>query len=143
MIYFLILLDILINNYTIFTSFFFITYLYNKPYKYYLITGLILDIIIFKCYYNLVIITIMYLLNKLFNSLNKKNICIYIYINLFNYFIYILLSNIIVLNNIKHILFIIGYNLLINLIFYYLSYNYYNKKYSWDIDNYMVTYSYF
>ena len=48
MILLLILLDILINNYTKYSSYFFLIYLYNKPYKYYLLTGIILDFIIFN-----------------------------------------------------------------------------------------------
>ena len=77
MIYVLLLLDILINNYTIYTSFFFIIYLYNKSYKYYLFTGLVLDLLIFNTYfYNIIILSIIFLLNKLLKDLNKDNIYI-------------------------------------------------------------------
>ena len=63
MIYILLIIDILISNYTNYTSYFFILYLYNKPYKYYLLTALILDLIIFKNIYNIFILTFMYFLN--------------------------------------------------------------------------------
>ncbi len=126
MIYFLILFDILINNYSRYTSFFFIIYLYNKNYKYYLITGLILDFIIFKTYYiNIIILSIIYLLNMLFNSLNKNNIYNYVFINIFNYMMYIILSNLTIYNNLNNILLILGNNLSINIIFYILSYSLY------------------
>ena len=46
-----ILLDILINNFTKYISFFFIVYLYNKTYKYYLYIALILDFIIFDTFF--------------------------------------------------------------------------------------------
>ena len=64
MIYFLLIFDILVNNYSQYTSYFFIINLYNKPYKDYLITALILDLIIFKSYYNIIILSLMYLINK-------------------------------------------------------------------------------
>lgn len=127
MIYFLILLDIIINNYTPFTSFFFLIYLYQKPYKYYLLTGLILDFLIFNTYfYNLLILSLMYLMNQIFNNLNKNNFYVYLFFLLFNYLSYIILSNILNLNSIYNILISIGTNLFINMIFYILAYK---KKY--------------
>ncbi len=128
MIYLLILLDIILNNYSNFNTYFFILYLYNKSYKYYLITGLILDLIIFKGIYNTLILSIIFILNKLFNNLNKKNIYNYLYINLFNYIIFILISNLLLSNNIKNILFTIGYNLVVNLLFYGLFYSIYIRQ---------------
>ena len=127
MIYLLIFIDILLNNYSNFNTYFFIIYLYDKKYKYYLLTGLILDLIIFKNIYNLIILTIIYFLNKLFKDLNKNNIYNYLFINSFNYLIYIILSNLLLFNNIKDILLSIGLNLIINLLFYLLSYNLYNR----------------
>ncbi len=122
MIFLLILLDVLINNYTSYTSFFFIIYLYNKPYKYYLITGLILDYIVFNTYfYNIIILSLMYFLNKFFQDLNKNNFYNYLFITLFNYLTYIILSNIL-LHNITYILLNIGLNLFINILFYGLSF---------------------
>ena len=127
MIYFLILLDIIINNYTPYTSFFFLIYLYQKPYKYYLLTALILDFLIFNTYfYNLIILSIMYLMNQIFNNLNKNNFYVYLFFIIFNYLSYIILSNILVLNSLYHILISIGANLIINLLFYLLAYK---KKY--------------
>lgn len=127
MIYLLVILDILLNNYSNFNTYFFIIYLYNKNYKYYLLTGLILDLIIFNSFYNTIILSIIYLFNKVFKDLNKNNIYNYIYINSFNYLIYIILTNLFVLNSIKEILLSVGYNLLINAFFYILSYNLYRK----------------
>ncbi len=127
MIYFLILLDIIINNYTPYTSFFFIIYLYQKPYKYYLLTALILDFLIFNTYfYNLIILSLMYLMNQIFNNLNKNNFYVYLFFVIFNYLSYIILSNILNLNSLYHILISIGANLIINLLFYLLAYK---KKY--------------
>lgn len=126
MIYLLLLLDILINNYTSYTSYFFIIYLYNKPFKYYLLTGLILDLIIFKSLFiNTLILSLIYLLNKVFKDLNKSNIYNYIFINIFNYIAFIILSNIMYFTNIDNILILLGSNLLINIIFYILSYRMY------------------
>ena len=127
MIYLLVILDILLNNYSNFNTYFFIIYLYNKKYKYYLLTGLILDLIIFNNFYNTIILSIIYLFNKVFKDLNKNNIYNYIYINSFNYLMYIILTNVFVLNSIKEILLSVGYNLLINAFFYVLSYNLYRK----------------
>jgi len=67
MIYLMITLDVIINNYTKYTSFFFIIYLYNKSYKYFLLTGLILDLIIFNTFFiNTLILSIMFMFNKIF-----------------------------------------------------------------------------
>lgn len=128
MIYVLLIIDILINNYTKYTSYFFITYLYNKPYKYYLITALILDFVIFKGLYNTIILTFMYLCNKIFKPLNKNNLFSYLFITIFNYIFYILFSNLLLFNNITIILIKIGKNLIFNLIFYLLSFNLARKE---------------
>ena len=84
MIYFWILLDVLISNYTKYTSYFFLIYLYDKEYKDYLLTGLILDLIVFNNmhFLNVFILSIIYVLNKLFKNLNKENIFSFIYYNL-------------------------------------------------------------
>ena len=129
MIYFLILLDILINNYTKYTSLFFLLYLYDKPYQYYLLTGLILDLLIFNSLFiNTIILSLMFWLNKIFKDLNKKNFYNYIFFLTFNYIIYIFLTNIFMLNNISNILIYIGSNLIINLLFYILSYRLLNYE---------------
>jgi len=129
MIYFLVFLDILINNLTKYNSYFFIIYLYNKSYKYYLLTGIILDFIVFETYfYNIIILSIIYFCNKIFNELNKENIYNYVFISIFNYILYIVLSNSLMNNNIHNILVIIGNNLFINLIFYVLSKRLYKIK---------------
>ena len=121
MIYLLILLDVLLNNYTNFTTYFFIIYLYNKKYINYLITGLILDLIIFNSpLVNTIVLTIIYIFNLLFKDLNKNNIYNYILINLFNYNLFIILSNCTSLNSFSNILIVLGNNLFINLTFYIL-----------------------
>lgn len=130
MIFLWLIIDILINNYTKFTSFFFIIYLYNKSYKYYLYLGIILDFIIFNTYfYNIIIFTIIYLMNKPLKELNMNNIWNYIFVNIYNYLLYIIFSNLFVFNNLNHIFLSIGNNLIINIIFYILSFRIYlNKK---------------
>lgn len=128
MIYLLLLLDILVNNYTNYTSYFFIIYLYKKSYKHYLLTGLILDLIIFKSLFtNTIILSLIYLFNKVFKELNEYNIYNYIFVNVFNYISFIILSNIIFFTNINNVLIILGSNLLINIIFYLLSYRMYTN----------------
>lgn len=129
MIYLLIILDVLINNFTKYTSYFFIVYLYNKPYKYYVLVGLILDFIIFNTYfYNLIILTIIYLLDKLLKDLNQNNFYNFVFITIYNYLLFIILSNLIVFNNLEYIFLSIGSNLIINIIFYVLSYRIYLKR---------------
>lgn len=129
MIYWLLLIDIIVGNYTKYTSYFFISYLYNKSYKHYLLVGLILDYIIFNTYfYNIIILTAMYFLNKLLNDLNKDNFYNYIFINMYNYLLYIVLSNLLLFNNLDYIFISIGSNLIINIIFYILSYRLINKE---------------
>ena len=129
MIYFLILLDIIINNYSSFTSYFFIIYLYNKPYKYYLLTALIFDLVIFNTLYiNIIIFSILYFLNKIFANLNKNNIFTFLFFCLFNYNFYIILSNLLNINGFAHILMNIGTNLLINILFYLLSFRLFKDK---------------
>lgn len=127
MIFLLTFLDILINNYTRYTSFFFIIYLYNKSYKCYLITALILDFIIFDTYfYNLIILSTIYLFNKIFKSLNKNNFFNYVFINIFNFIIYIIISNLFMYNSIENILISIGNYLIVNILFFILSYRLYS-----------------
>ena len=129
MIYPLIFLDILINNYSPYTSFFFLAFLYQKSYKYYFLTALILDFIVFNTYYyNLIILTIMYFLNKIFTFLNLDNILSYLFFFLFNYNAYIILSNLMALTSIRSLFVSLGSNLLINMFFYLLCYNILSKK---------------
>lgn len=129
MIYLLLFLDILINNFTNYTSYFFIIYLYNKPYKYFLLTGLILDFIILdSLFLNTILLSIIYIINKVFKDLNKSNLYNYIFINVFNCLLFIILSNLLFSSNLSRILIILGHNLLINLIFYCLTYRTCNTK---------------
>ncbi len=119
MIYFSIILDILIYNYTSIKSFIFIRYLYNKSIIYYICSGLFLDIIIFHSIINTIILIIIYYINRLFKYFNKDNLFIYIIINLFNIFIYIFLTNI---DNLYNMLLLIGNSLLFNIIYLFISY---------------------
>lgn len=129
MIYLLLFLDILINNFTNYTSYFFIIYLYNKPYKYFLLTGLILDFIILESLFlNTILLSIIYIINKVFQDLNKSNLYNYIFINVFNFLLFIILSNLLFSSNLSRILIILGHNFLINLIFYCLTYRTCNTK---------------
>lgn len=129
MIFLLFILDIIINNFTKYTTFFFIIYLYKKSYKYYFYAGLFLDFIIFDTYFhNIFILSVIYLMNKLLKDLNKNNFYNYVFINIYNYLLYIILSNLIVFNSISNTFISIGTNILINTIFYILSYRLVEKK---------------
>ena len=129
MIFILFCLDIFINNFTIYTSFFFIIYLYNKTYRYYLYVGLILDLIILDTYFiNVIILSIVYLMNILLKDLNKYNFYNFLFITIYDYLIYIIASNLIELNNLNYVFLSIGSNLIINLVFYILSYKLIIKK---------------
>ena len=89
---------------------------------------LILDLVIFNHpFYNLIFLSAIYLLNKVFTDLNKNNILNFIFINTFNLIVYIILSNLSSYFSIPVILINIGNSLFINLLFYMLSYNCYNK----------------
>ncbi|MBE6156731.1 MAG: hypothetical protein E7161_03185 [Firmicutes bacterium] len=123
MIFLLLLLDVLVNNFTSYSSYFFIVYLYNKSYKYYLLTGLTLDFIIFNnLFLNTILLSIIYLVNKIFKDLNKNNFYNYIFIIIFNYLLFIILSNILMRNSISNTLILLGSNLVINIMFYVLCY---------------------
>jgi len=129
MIYLYLLFDTIINNFSSYSSYFFIVYLYNKSYKNYLLTGLILDFIIFNTFcLNTILLTLIYLINKVFNNLNKQNIYNYVFINLFNYLLFIVLSNIFIGNNISQTLITIGNNLTINLTFIWLTHKTCNNE---------------
>jgi len=129
MIYLYLLFDTIINNFSSYSSYFFIVYLYNKSYKNYLLTGLILDFIIFNTFcLNTILLTLIYLINKVFNNLNKQNIYNYVFINLFNYLLFIVLSNIFIGNNISQTFITIGNNLTINLTFIWLTHKTCNNE---------------
>lgn len=129
MIYLLILLDVILNNYSKFTTYFFIVFLYNKPLKYYILTGLILDLIVFKSILiNTIILIIIYLINRLFDNFTKDNFFNYVFINMMNYTFFIIFSNLVSLNGINTILFNLGISIFINILFYILSYRVYACK---------------
>ena len=124
MIFLLLFLDVILYNFTSYLSYFFIIYIYNKKYKYYLLTGLILDLIIFiKPLIVTLILSIIYLINYTFKTLNKNNVYNYIFINVFNYILFIILSNIILMHNFSNIFLNIGNSLFINIIFIILTFN--------------------
>lgn len=126
-----LLLDILIYNYTIYNSYFFLVYLYNKTYLYYLSIGLLLDLIVLNTYFiNTIIISIIYLINLFFKRYNIYNKYIYLLVLLIDYIVFISLSNLYVLSNYKIILYNIGINLIINIIFYYLCYKSILREYN-------------
>lgn len=122
MIFFIILLDIIISNYTNYISYFFINYLYNKELKYYILTGLTLDLIVFNTLNNTIILVIIYYINKIFKSFNKDNYYIYIIINIINYILYITITNVIMNNGIITIIMSIKISIIINIIYIILSY---------------------
>ena len=128
MIYFLILLDVLLNNFTNYTSYFFIIYLYKKGFSSYLLVGLIMDLILFNSFICTIVLIIMYMLNKVFKELNKNNGFNYIFINLFNYNLFILLTNLFLSNSLFNTLILLGNNLFINILFYVLTARFYINK---------------
>lgn len=68
------------------------------------------------------------MLNKLLKELNKNNFYNYIFICMYDYLLYIIMSNLIVFNNLDYIFISIGSNLIINIIFYILSYRIVSKN---------------
>ena len=77
---------------------------------------------------NVFILSIIYVLNKLFKNLNKENIFSFIYYNLFNYIIYIILTNLISFNSFNTTLIMIGKYLFLNILFYLLVFPFIEKK---------------
>jgi len=124
MIWLLLILDILIYNFTSYSSYFFIISicLCDKKDLYKLILiGLFLDLIVFdKLFINTLIIWIIFLINKKFFKLKEKTLISFLLINNFNFLLYniflaFLTVNFDVLNFFE--------SLMINIIFYLLSYN--------------------
>lgn len=125
MIYLYLLLDILVYNFTIYNSYFFLVGLINKKYIYYLSTGLIIDFILLNTFFiNTIVLTFIYIVNKFFKRFNIKSFTIYIINLMVDYILYITLTFLITNNNFNIILITIGLNLFVNTIFYILSYKY-------------------
>ena len=128
MIYPLIFLDLLINSYSHFCTYFFLIFLYNKSYLSYLLVGLIFDLLLFNTYFiSTIIFTIIYFSNKIFKDIDKESFLNYLLINLFNFELFIILSNII-FNNFMNSISVIGKSILLYLIFISLSYRLINRK---------------
>lgn len=122
MIYVLMLIDILAYNYTRYNTYFFLVGLYNKNYLYYLSFGLVMDFIVMDVFLiNTLIITVIYYINNFFKKFNLNNFWVYL-VNLgVDYILYIGLTNIVHFD-LSKILIMIGNGLLINGLFYLLSY---------------------
>lgn len=117
-------LDVLIYNYTSYNSFFFLLSLLtidDKEYIKVIILGLLLDLIIFNLpYINTTILLLLFIINKKIIKIKDRSLKTFLYLILFDYFVYIFF--LIMLNrNLNFTNFIIS--IIINIIFYVLSYN--------------------
>ena len=78
-----VLLDILIGNYSNFTTFFFLNNLNNKSFIYNLAVAIFLDFIVLKTYYiNIVLISLFYILYKYCFKEILNNYYKYVFVNL-------------------------------------------------------------
>ena len=122
----LFFIDILIYNLTSFNTFLVLLNLLNKENKYKLIIiALILDLIIFNTYFkNIIVILVLILINKYL--LNYKNTIVnYLSINILNYTLFIIITNLINFNfSFTNISSIIIDNFLINIIIWLICYKY-------------------
>ena len=125
----LLLIDILIYNYTSLPSLFFIINLNDHDYLKILGVGLFLDLIVLRTLFlNTIFLTGVYLLRKYYLKINLNNFLIYYFFNLIVMLIYYLVMNL-VFNyiNLNYLLLII----LINSIGIFISYKL--KKTSIDL----------
>ena len=123
MIFLLLFLDILVGCFGKYFTYFVIVYVYNKPFKYYLLVGLLLDFVLFSTYYIYIIIfSLIYLVNKLFSKFNKTNFLIYIFNVLVDLLFFVIISNILFKNDFYRIFYIMKNGLVINIIFYIIYY---------------------
>lgn len=92
----LFLLDFLVYNFTSYNTYFILLNLMEKKYyKKLFFIGVILDFIILKTYFkNLLVIFILIIINKYLLNFNKKNIVVFLAINIINYQLFIVLSSI-------------------------------------------------
>lgn len=128
-----LILDILINNYTIFSTFLVLSNLYLIPKdKYYLLIliSLYIDIVIMHTYIlNLIIFNLIYWLEVLFFS-KKESIIRNIFINTLNYIIYIVVMYFILnYNNVDlhYLLKFMSFNYPIYLIYLIISYKFFKR----------------
>lgn len=126
-----LILDILIYNYTMYNSYFFLIGIHDKNIYYYLGMGLILDFIIFNTMFlNTIVLLIIYFINKYFSRFNQNNIYIYLLNLLVCYLVYIILTNIFLKNGIVVILINIGQYLFLNFLFYFLCFKLKKNEYN-------------
>ena len=92
---FYLVLDILIYNFTPYLSYFFILNLNNKSYIYNLSIAKILDYILHTYFYNIIFVTLLFLLKKYVLKFNYNNFNVYFLVNLLLVLIYYLISTII------------------------------------------------
>ena len=120
----LLVLDILIYNFTSYNSFFFLislNFFTNKDYLKVILLGLTIDLILLNTpFINTIILFLLFLINKKFIKLHNRSLIDYLYINLLNLGIYNLIL-IIINQNLNLMNFLIS--LIINILFYLLSYN--------------------
>ena len=124
MIWSLVLLDVLIYNYTNYKSFFFIVSInLLKPEDYIkiILIGLFLDLIILNQFFiNTISLLVLFMLNKKVIPLKNKSFYNYLISYIFNYLSYILILSV---YNQNFNLSAFCISLVINLIFVILSYN--------------------
>ena len=92
---FYLLLDILIYNYTPYLSYFFILNINNKPFIYNIIIAVIIDILLKIPFYNVIFITIIYLLKKHIFKFNYNNLLYYYIVNISFIILYYMISSLI------------------------------------------------
>ena len=92
---FYLLLDILIYNYTPYLSYFFILNINNKPFIYNIIIAVIIDILLKIPFYNVIFITIIYLLKKHIFKFNYNNLLYYYIVNITFIILYYIISSLI------------------------------------------------
>lgn len=92
---FYLVLDILIYNFTPYLSYFFILNLNNKSYIYNLSIAIIIDYILHTYFYNIIFVTLLFLLKKYVLKFNYNNFNVYFLVNLLLVLIYYLISTII------------------------------------------------
>lgn len=92
---FYLVLDILIYNFTPYLSYFFILNLNNKSYIYNLSIAIIIDYILHTYFYNIIFVTLLFILKKYVLKFNYNNFNVYFLVNLLLVLIYYLISTII------------------------------------------------
>lgn len=92
---FYLVLDILIYNFTPYLSYFFILNLNNKSYIYNLSVAIIIDYILHTYFYNIIFVTLLFILKKYVLKFNYNNFNVYFLVNLLLVLIYYFISTII------------------------------------------------